>query len=486
MKRQRESEDVEIILPKSMKTSHAKTTRKDTRQGFFLNSISDFGPASRQNANSICIRDILANDEDSGEAMEEVILCNYMIDLVWLLSECPDLLIVPKVAIIHGEKDPKYSALMSRSVEICRRNGAEWNFHLPPLPIAFGTFHSKIIIIRFRSKVRIVICTANFIRVDWWKKNQGIFVQDFPIKTEEREMTKRERQFFDPLESFFSIFRNKLPGLCSWLKKFDFKSARVAVVASVPGYHKGKEMKKWGHMALREILKDTNVLVSGSSKYIVQFSSLGSMTENWLLKEFWQTLTTSKKNPHGETRSYKPGELSLLIPEKESVRKSIEGWAAGVSIPIPSSNIKPFLKPFWTAWPSVGDCDIFRESAMPHIKTIIRHSGVKLKDGISEVDWIYCGSHNLSRAAWGEFQKKDTQFFIRSYEIGLKEAKAEDVWTADSQSNKKDKFGYFDARSAVKSFYGQDPEKYQTSNKTNNFMLPDILEDLDVVAVDGK
>eukprot|EP00917_Polyrhabdina_sp_WS-2016_P028597 GHVP01060945.1.p1 GENE.GHVP01060945.1~~GHVP01060945.1.p1 ORF type:complete len:134 (-),score=17.78 GHVP01060945.1:534-935(-) len=82
MKRQRESEDVEIILPKSMKTSHAKTTRKDTRQGFFLNSISDFGPASRQNANSICIRDILANDEDSGEAMEEVILCNYMIDLV--------------------------------------------------------------------------------------------------------------------------------------------------------------------------------------------------------------------------------------------------------------------------------------------------------------------------------------------------------------------------------------------------------------------
>ena len=33
--------------------------------------------------------------------------------------------------------------------------------------------------------------------------------------------------------------------------------------------------------------------------------------------------------------------------------------------------------------------------------------------------WLYIGSHNLTAAAWGIFQKNKTQVHIRSYEIGV-------------------------------------------------------------------
>ena len=33
--------------------------------------------------------------------------------------------------------------------------------------------------------------------------------------------------------------------------------------------------------------------------------------------------------------------------------------------------------------------------------------------------WIYIGSHNCTRSAWGALQKQDTQFAINNYECGV-------------------------------------------------------------------
>lgn len=49
---------------------------------------------------------------------------------------------------------------------------------------------------------------------------------------------------------------------------------------------------------------------------------------------------------------------------------------------------------------------------MPHIKTYARY-----KD--SRCSWVLLTSHNLSKAAWGTLQKKETQLMIRSYELGV-------------------------------------------------------------------
>lgn len=48
-----------------------------------------------------------------------------------------------------------------------------------------------------------------------------------------------------------------------------------------------------------------------------------------------------------------------------------------------------------------------RQRAMPHLKTYLRHSG-------RDVAWLYVGSHNMSKAAWGEQQKNGAQFMVRA------------------------------------------------------------------------
>ena len=52
---------------------------------------------------------------------------------------------------------------------------------------------------------------------------------------------------------------------------------------------------------------------------------------------------------------------------------------------------------------------------MPHVKTFCRYQG----PGQPIVLWLYIGSHNLSKSAWGEVQKAGTQLCVRSYEMGV-------------------------------------------------------------------
>lgn len=53
-----------------------------------------------------------------------------------------------------------------------------------------------------------------------------------------------------------------------------------------------------------------------------------------------------------------------------------------------------------------------RQYVMPHIKTYARYQGTDLA-------WVLLASHNLSKAAWGTLQKKETQLMVRSYEMGV-------------------------------------------------------------------
>ena len=50
---------------------------------------------------------------------------------------------------------------------------------------------------------------------------------------------------------------------------------------------------------------------------------------------------------------------------------------------------------------------------MPHIKTYARY----LDDG--RLGWALLTSSNLSQAAWGKLEKRGTQLYVKSYELGV-------------------------------------------------------------------
>ncbi|XVE51161.1 hypothetical protein DITRI_Ditri02bG0017000 [Diplodiscus trichospermus] len=355
------------------------------------------------NTNSVSIEDVIQGD------VLLAVLSNYMVDTDWLMSACPRLAKIPYVLVIHGEGD-------SRLDHMKRNKPSNWILHKPPLPISFGTHHSKAMLLVYPRGIRVIVHTANLIYVDWNNKTQGLWMQDFPWK--DQNNSKKGCGFENDLIDYLSTlkwpeFTANLPALGNFninpafFKKFDYCNARVRLIASVPGYHTGSNLTKWGHMKLRTVLQecvfDKEFL---RSPLVYQFSSLGSLDEKWMAELAYSMSSgyTEDKTPLGLA------EPLIIWPTVEDVRCSLEGYAAGNAIPSPLKNVeKSFLKKYWAKWEAsrTGRC-----RAMPHIKTFTRYKGQKLA-------WFLLTSANLSKAAWGALQKNNSQLMICSYELGV-------------------------------------------------------------------
>ncbi|KAJ1420454.1 Tyrosyl-DNA phosphodiesterase I, partial [Sesbania bispinosa] len=122
----------------------------------------------------------------------------------------------------------------------------------------------------------------------------------------------------------------------------------VRLIASVPGYHTGTGLKKWGHMKLRSLLQECTFDEQfKKSPLVYQFSSLGSLDEKWMaeLASSMSAGLSEDKVPLGL------GEPQIIWPTVEDVRCSLEGYAAGNAIPSPLKNVdKAFLRKYWAKW----------------------------------------------------------------------------------------------------------------------------------------
>ncbi|XP_010420173.1 PREDICTED: tyrosyl-DNA phosphodiesterase 1-like isoform X2 [Camelina sativa] len=414
-----------VLLPAENRGSHeraAKKARKDDAHDDDVEAIRRFVPPNEKlpstfrllsvnglpdwaNTSCVSINDVIEGD------VVAAILSNYMVDVDWLMSACPKLANISQVMVIHGEGD-------GRQEYIQRKKPANWSLHKPRLPISFGTHHSKAIFLVYPRGVRVVVHTANLIHVDWNNKSQGLWMQDFPWKDDDNKDPPKCCGFEGDLIDYLNVlkwpeFTASLPGRgnvkinAAFFKKFDYSNATVRLIASVPGYHTGLNLKKWGHMKLRSILQECIFdREFRRSPLVYQFSSLGSLDEKWLA-EFRDSLScgiTEDKTPLG------PGDPLIIWPTVEDVRCSLEGYAAGNAIPSPLKNVeKPFLRKYWAKWKADHSA---RSRAMPHIKTFTRYSDQKLA-------WFLLTSSNLSKAAWGALQKNNSQLMIRSYELGV-------------------------------------------------------------------
>ncbi|AES78905.2 putative phosphodiesterase I [Medicago truncatula] len=355
------------------------------------------------NTSCVSISDVIQGD------ILVAVLSNYMVDVDWLVPACPALSKVPHVLVLHGESDERVACIK-------RSKPKNWILHKPPLPISFGTHHSKAMFLVYPRGVRVIIHTANLIYVDWNNKSQGLWMQDFPWK--DQNSPSKGSRFENDLVEYLSAlkwpeFSVNLPSLgnfsiCpSFFKKFDYSDAMVRLIASVPGYHSGNGLKKWGHMKLRSVLQEcTFDKEFKKSPLVYQFSSLGSLDEKWMveLASSMSAGLSEDKVPLGM------GEPQIIWPTVEEVRCSIEGYAAGSAIPSPMKNVeKAFLKKYWAKWKANHTG---RTRAMPHIKTFARYNNQNLA-------WFCLTSSNLSKAAWGALQKNNSQLMIRSYELGV-------------------------------------------------------------------
>ncbi|GIL60588.1 hypothetical protein Vafri_15126 [Volvox africanus] len=384
----------------------------------------------------------------SGGPMQLALVSNYMVDVPWLLSFLPGLVEARQLFIVHGE-GPEADAEMRHQVAAAGAPHAQ--LHRPPLPIMYGTHHSKAFLVTYPDGLRLIIHTANCVQPDCNDKTQALWVQDFPRKAAsvtlpatsmfERDLIAYCRALALPP----AMERPVLDAIAS----HDFSHARGVLVTSVPGYHRGAAaVHLYGHMRLRRLLAQVPLPAgfAGSSSgstaesraaaadpsavpcegLVIQCSSMGSFDQAWLVDELGASLAAHQRTAQQQQQQQQqqltspprpsgplgcgPLPLAVVWPTVTEVRNSLEGWNAGRSIPAPARNVmKPFMGRYYARW---GGEVVGRQRAMPHIKTYTRYRGHQLA-------WFLVASHNLSKAAWGDLQKNGTQLMIRSYELGV-------------------------------------------------------------------
>ncbi|XP_029987014.1 tyrosyl-DNA phosphodiesterase 1 isoform X2 [Sphaeramia orbicularis] len=367
---------------------------------FYLNKVT--GLDKKYNSGALHIRDILS---PLFGTLKESVQFNYCFDIAWMVQQYPPEFRTRPVLIVHGDKREAKARLVQQTqpfphVRLCQAK----------LDIAFGTHHTKMMLLWYEEGFRVIILTSNLIRADWYQKTQGMWMSPlFPRLPKGSGSSAGESPTFFKRDLLEYLASYRAPELEEWIqriKEHDLSETRVYLIGSTPGRYVGSDMERWGHLRLRKLLNEHTDPIPGDQSWPVigQFSSIGSMgldKTKWLAGEFQRTLTTLGKS---SVRSEPP--IHLLYPSVDDVRTSLEGYPAGGSLPysIQTAQKQVWLHSYFHRWKANTTG---RTHAMPHIKTYMRVS-----PDFTQLAWFLITSANLSKAAWGALEKNNTQGII--------------------------------------------------------------------------
>uniref|UniRef100_A0A5K3FAN9 Zf-CCHH domain-containing protein n=2 Tax=Mesocestoides corti TaxID=53468 RepID=A0A5K3FAN9_MESCO len=145
---------------------------------------------------TITLSEIL--DERNGRLIESAQF-NYMFEFDWLIEQYPAKYRSLPLLIVHGSSDGQRDLLRIQTA--CWSNVSVIE---APLPIAYGTHHTKMMLLLYEDGLRIVIHTANQVKSDWALRTQGIWIS--PKLNRGREDSKT--QFRKDLIAYLTAYKS--------------------------------------------------------------------------------------------------------------------------------------------------------------------------------------------------------------------------------------------------------------------------------------
>ncbi|XP_077675377.1 tyrosyl-DNA phosphodiesterase 1 isoform X3 [Eretmochelys imbricata] len=337
---------------------------------FFVTKVK--GIKSKYNSGALHIKDILSPLFGTLVSSAQF---NYCIDVEWLIRQYPQEFRKKPLLIVHGEKRESKAELHAQAhpyenVRLCQAK----------LDIAFGTHHTKMMLLLYEEGLRVVIHTSNLIDADWDQKTQGIWLSPlYPRLPHGTTGSAGESVTNFKSDLILYLMTYNSPTLKEWadiIQEHDLSETRVYLLGSTPGRYQGNQKEKWGHFRLRKLLKEYTSPIPAQESWPVigQFSSIGSMgadQSKWLCSEFQESLITLGGTVKTLAKPDIP--IHLIYPTVDNVRQSLEGYPAGGSLPysIQTAQKQLWLHSYFHKWSAETSG---RSHAMPHIKTYMRPS----------------------------------------------------------------------------------------------------------------
>jgi len=361
------------------------------------------------------LREMLLGGPNSDEPIQFLVVANFIVDFGFVLQEVPELLSIPNVVVFYGTgSDPSgwQQVAQPNTVDCIRLDPkAPPRTAQNPLKYKFrsGTHHTKMFLVGREESVRVVVHTANLTHCDIHLKAQAAYIEDFTKKADGTTKTNAGNDFESTLIQYMDSYsygtqqrwlgdRQELLTEC--IGRYDYSTANGVLIPSIPSYSDLGAAMPVGHLKLKQAVAQytTNKKSDSANGPIVcQFSSLGSISDNYLRQLQASMDTQLARLPYNHNDKSKI-RLQFVYPTVSEIHNSIEGVDGGGSVPGRSKNVnKELIRGLLCKWSSAttGNNVLAKPNNVPHIKTFYQVS-----KGRDSMEWFLLTSHNMSVSAW--------------------------------------------------------------------------------------
>lgn len=322
----------------------------------------------------------------------------------------------------------------------------------------FGSHHTKMMVNRYEdSSIEFVIMTCNLTKLDFGGLTQMVWRSGRLNKSSRPQANLVcGRRFEADMITYLRSYHNPtIDELANSLGQYDYGAINIEIVASVPGRYSlahlsDDDSEIYGYGKLRQILQRNNLLLDNSDglemyNVLAQVTSIAypyAHDRNQAASMFSHLLAPLIFSQHG-FHLVKPGQvacrdhqrdhnyrLQMVFPTVDEVANSNFGFMSGSAVHFKYTgslahknqfvqNIKPYLHR-WSGSRRPGVVT-GREQVTPHVKIYACDNA----DNWKSLRWMMVGSHNLSRQAWGDPDKRRTDpldgsvYDVGSYELSV-------------------------------------------------------------------
>ncbi|EME47312.1 hypothetical protein DOTSEDRAFT_21105 [Dothistroma septosporum NZE10] len=379
-------------------------------------------------------RDIKLEEVLEPSSVRTAVLSAFQWDTEWVLSKLKTPLNggSTKCVFVMQAKTPDERAQYrewASGFEACLR------ICLPPMDGAIYCMHSKLMLLFHPHKLRVAIPSANLLNFDWGETGQmenSVFMIDLPRLAGSTSQTTEDLTFFGQ-ELMFFIERQ---GLDKDLRKgvlgFDFSATEhMAFIHTVGGMNYERTgADRTGLLGLSRAVRYLG-LTTDQRELEIDFaaSSIGQLNDSQVqdlhsaasgqdliaqaaeakskaATNFFAKKAASSKAASTSERDIKQ-KLRVYFPTKETVQASTAGAAGTICLQRKYFEGKTFPRAIFRDYKST------RKGLLSHNKILCARS--------KSLAWLYIGSANMSKSAWGEIPKdrKERRITCRNWECGV-------------------------------------------------------------------